>query len=632
MSPQHLKHMKHMSPSHVARQHINPLPFPHAALYPPDQRPDASGRGRAGDSLLSVLRDDLGLTGSKFGCGEGHCGACTVLIDGQTTRSCVTRGQRRRRASPSRPSKDSRTGPAASRAAGVPRGRSVSVRVLHARHGHGGSRPAASPRPIRPRHDIARVMDRNVCRCGTYPADRPRRSRWPRQRMRRDGRPRVSPAMRPLRLRHRARALRVQRSRNDTGSSCERRDFLRVRLAAGLVVVARCPRLGARRNRGAARQARRRRPTRASRRGCTSTSSGGVTAYTGKVEIGQNIRTSLAQAVADELRLPIEPVTMVMADTDLTPVRRRHVRIADARRGWRRQLARAAATAREMLIDQAAARWQTDRSTLTVRRRPDRRPRSALPRPMASSRAGRSSRAPSRPRLPSHQSIAGRPGQATKKVNGRLFVTGATVHAGLLGREWLYGRIVRPDGMARRWCRSMTAPHAPWQGSRRCATASSSAWSRRASERPSARPPSIRVQWTGARPNQPSSATIYEHLKKTSGRGGGRGAAPFNVGDVARARSEGARTFDASYRIPYIAHVPLEPRAAVAEWAEGKLTVWTGTQRPFGVRSELAERLSDPRGSRPRDRPRHGIGLWRQAHAASTPSKRRGWRTPRASR
>ena len=41
-------------------------------------------------SLLSVLRDDLQLTGCKYGCGEGECGACTVLIDGQPTRSCIT--------------------------------------------------------------------------------------------------------------------------------------------------------------------------------------------------------------------------------------------------------------------------------------------------------------------------------------------------------------------------------------------------------------------------------------------------------------------------------------------------------------------------------------------------------------
>jgi aerobic-type carbon monoxide dehydrogenase small subunit (CoxS/CutS family) len=42
-------------------------------------------------SLLSVLRDDLGLTGAKYGCGEGRCGACTVLVDGEPVRSCITR-------------------------------------------------------------------------------------------------------------------------------------------------------------------------------------------------------------------------------------------------------------------------------------------------------------------------------------------------------------------------------------------------------------------------------------------------------------------------------------------------------------------------------------------------------------
>ena len=41
-------------------------------------------------SLLSVLRDDLDLTGSKYGCGEGRCGACTVLLDGRPVRACVT--------------------------------------------------------------------------------------------------------------------------------------------------------------------------------------------------------------------------------------------------------------------------------------------------------------------------------------------------------------------------------------------------------------------------------------------------------------------------------------------------------------------------------------------------------------
>jgi nicotinate dehydrogenase subunit A len=41
-------------------------------------------------SLLTVMRDQLGLTGSKYGCGEGQCGACTVLVDGKARRSCIT--------------------------------------------------------------------------------------------------------------------------------------------------------------------------------------------------------------------------------------------------------------------------------------------------------------------------------------------------------------------------------------------------------------------------------------------------------------------------------------------------------------------------------------------------------------
>ena len=66
-----------------------------------------------------------------------------------------------------------------------------------------------------------------------------------------------------------------------------------------------------------------------------------------------------------------------------------------------------------------------------------------------------------------------------------------------------------------------------------------------------------------------------------------------------------------TYNIAYIAHAPLEPRAAVAEWKDGKLTVWTGTQRPFGVRGELAREFNLPGRSNPRHHPGHRFRLRR---------------------
>ena len=98
-----------------------------------------------------------------------------------------------------------------------------------------------------------------------------------------------------------------------------------------------------------------------------------------------------------------------------------------------------------------------------------------------------------------------------------------------------------------------------------------------------------------SRADQPSSATIYEHLKtRDSRQAAGAASTPRQSATSPRREGGERRTFDASYRIPYIAHVPLEPRAAVAEWTDGKLTVWTGTQRPFGVRTELAQAFRMP--------------------------------------
>jgi isoquinoline 1-oxidoreductase len=100
----------------------------------------------------------------------------------------------------------------------------------------------------------------------------------------------------------------------------------------------------------------------------------------------------------------------------------------------------------------------------------------------------------------------------------------------------------------------------------------------------------IRADWKTT--PQPSDKDLFETLKKGGGEGGGFGGfggrGSQNQGSITKGLAEADHKLQATYTIAYIAHAPLEPRAAVAEWQEGKLTVWTGTQQPARVRSDLA--------------------------------------------
>jgi isoquinoline 1-oxidoreductase len=94
---------------------------------------------------------------------------------------------------------------------------------------------------------------------------------------------------------------------------------------------------------------------------------------------------------------------------------------------------------------------------------------------------------------------------------------------------------------------------------------------------------------------QPSEAELVEHLRshpvQAEGWGGGF---EHGAGNVDAAMSDADVRLAATYTTAYIAHAPLETRVAVAEWEGDRVTVWTGTQRPFAVREELAEALGVP--------------------------------------
>src|SRR5204862_322665 len=99
----------------------------------------------------------------------------------------------------------------------------------------------------------------------------------------------------------------------------------------------------------------------------------------------------------------------------------------------------------------------------------------------------------------------------------------------------------------------------------------------------------LKAEWKTS--PQPSDAQIFEYRRKTPPEprdGDGRGPGAQVSGSVDSARAAAPLRLEQTYTVAYIAHAPLEPRAALAEWQDGRLTVWTGTQRPFGVRTELA--------------------------------------------
>ena len=172
---------------------------------------------------------------------------------------------------------------------------------------------------------------------------------------------------------------------------------------------------------------------------------GVITVFTGKVEVGQNIRTSLAQAVAEELRVPVASIHLVMADTDLTP-------FDGGTAGSRTtpdmgaQLHRVAATAREALLDLAAAFFKADRATLTLAdgkvTRTDTKESVTFGQLTKGEKLVKTveERAPTTPA--EQWKIAG---TTVAKVDGRDFVTGKHQYTSDMARPgMLHGKVLRP--------------------------------------------------------------------------------------------------------------------------------------------------------------------------------------------
>jgi CO/xanthine dehydrogenase Mo-binding subunit len=315
-----------------------------------------------------------------------------------------------------------------------------------------------------------------------------------------------------------------------------------------------------------------------------------VTVFTGKTEVGQNIRTSLAQAVAEELRTPIASIKLVMADTSLTPYdmgtfgSRTTPTMAP-------QLRKMAAAARETLIDLAAEKWKVDPASITVadgRLKSNDQTASFGELTHGQELMKTVDAAPITPA--SKWTVAG---TSVPKTAARDMVTGAhRFTSDLVRPNMLQGRILRPSAFNAKLAaldtkeaeaiKNVKVVH---DGEFVGAVAPDEVTLAQAIG-------ALKAKWK-ADP-QPSSKDLFAYLKShpEEPRQGGR-TTP-EQGSVEQGLKSSDFISEATYTVAYIAHTPLEPRAAVAEWNEGKLTVWTGTQVPFGVRSELAEAFSIP--------------------------------------
>src|SRR6266478_6156199 len=314
-----------------------------------------------------------------------------------------------------------------------------------------------------------------------------------------------------------------------------------------------------------------------------------VTVYTGKVEVGQNIRTSLSQAVAEELHLPLEKIDLVMGDTQLTPF---DMGTFGSRTTptMNLQLRKVAAAACDLLIGLAAVQWQTDRQHLVAADGKVLDPKSGRSAEYAALIKGQQLTqhiAAEDPLIPAASWTV--MGQSLPKVVGVDFVTGKHRYPSdqKLPDMW-YGKILRPpsfgatllalDSKPAEQMGAVVVRDGNFVGvaapSFRLAVAAIAA---------------LHADWKSE--PQPSSKELFDYLKKNTAGGtdsSGDGDR-YDTGKVDEALASASLRLQQTYTVSYIAHVPLEPRAALAKWDGDSLTVWTGTQRPFGVRGELAE-------------------------------------------
>jgi isoquinoline 1-oxidoreductase len=322
---------------------------------------------------------------------------------------------------------------------------------------------------------------------------------------------------------------------------------------------------------------------------------GTIRVMTGKVEEGQGSRAQLTQAAAEELRVPADRIRLVMADTQLVPddgitagSRTTPSTVPAVRQG--------AATARRVLTQLAARQWDVAADSLevsdgSVRHKP-------TGRTLTYAELAQSPELADAFRQPIDAEIAVTPleqwqvmGSSVPRPNLRELVTGAHRYPSDIVRPGLlYGRVLRPpsygatlESVDLSAARAMDDVVVVQDGAFVGCAAPTTFRAEQALQAIA-----NTASWDTLR-DHPSSDDLFSDLQEHAGRG-----RPRTTGSPDTAFAQAKHTLNEAYHVAYVQHAPMEPRAATAEWTDGRLTVWAGVDGPQRVQGDLARALGVP--------------------------------------
>ena len=526
---------------------------------------------RAGLTLLELLRDDLGVTGPKLGCGEGACGACTVLVGSKPVQACqvmASENAGERITTVEGLAEDDLLHPV--QQAWLETG---ALQCGFCTPGWLIATAGLLTRTTHPDDDrIAAELAGHVCRCCTYPRIRAA----------------VHRAAELMELPDQLESVSAltASSGQDAAIAPEvpwdlagrQPDSFAAAMPDGLMTVVAGD--GDATAWGAPDEA-----------WVHVGSDGAITAYTGKVEAGQGTRTALALLVAEELAVGPGSVALSMARTDSSPFdlgtfgSRSMPHAAPPLRA-------AAAGAFRLLRESAAAKFGLSPDAVTasggIFAGPDGAPNASYGELVAGQRRVERVPADEPVRGAADWRAAGRRVRAARSVDA---VTGAKKFPSDLRIDgMLHGAVVHPPSAGAELISADTGAAEAIAGVTVVRQDGVIGVVAAAESQVRAALSAIKADWrekTG-----PVTAQLESYLRERPSDGDGRwGPFRHNEGDVAAAFTAGPVRVEASYKAAYVAHVPLEPRAALARWSGDELVVWTATSTPFRARGELAKAL-----------------------------------------